>query len=505
VNNKVKVNIAISVFAVMAFSFIPWCASQQQLSKSKIKPQTTDIKSKESKSYNSRAIQHFMDGETYSLQGDYAMAVIEYLDALQYDTTSSTIYVSLGKAYINLGKIDNGIRALENAIRLDSTDYEAREILAQVYFLSGKTEKAEREYEVLNRAKPDDPEIQYQLAIIYLKINKIPKALEIYESIFKKDSTQSEALEKAAEISIISKDLEKAIYYYDLLIKQNPENLRYLKSRSELSIVKNDFDTIDIYKKLIIKVPNDLEIREILGEILSRSNRYEEAKDFLELFIKEYPDRKASYINLSLLLMRNDKYEGVVNLLDSVISKFPEDPILLLIKGTALNYLERYDEAEVSLIETLKLDPQNTQGRHILAAVWDTCKKYNLSDSLYERIIMDSPDDDIALNNYSYSLAVRGENLGKALEMVNKALEKNPENASYLDTKGWILYKQDKFEDALIYVEKSLSIEKNNAEIMEHLGDIYYRLKKHDKANEYYKRAYSIDSKNENLKKKISE
>jgi len=268
----------------------------------------------------------------------------------------------------------------------------------------------------------------------------------------------------------------------------------------------NDFDiAIDIYKELMLKVPDDLGIREILGEILSRSDRYKEAKAFLELFIKEYPDRKASFVNLSLLLMRNEKYEDVIQLLDSVLLKFPEDSILPLIKGSALNSLARYDEAEVYLIEALKLDPKNAQACHILAAVWDVCKKYDLSDSLYEKIIMDNPDDDVALNNYSYSLAVRGENLDKALKMVNKALEKNPENASYLDTKGWILYKQDKLEDALIYVEKSLSIEKNNTEIMEHLGDIYYGLKKHSKANEYYKRAYSIDSKNEKLKKKISE
>jgi len=114
VNNSVKVNIAISILTVIAFSFFPWCAGQQHLSKSKLKPKTTDIKSEARKLYNSKAIQHFMDGETCSLQGNYAMAVIEYLDALRYDTTSSTIYVSLGKAYINLGKFDNGMKALGN-------------------------------------------------------------------------------------------------------------------------------------------------------------------------------------------------------------------------------------------------------------------------------------------------------------------------------------------------------------------------------------------------------
>ena len=149
------------------------------------------------------------------------MAVLEYQDALQYDSSSNTIYVSMAKAYINLGKLDRGIQALKKALILDKNDLEAREILAQIYFLTGDPENAEKEYQILHQADPNDVELTYQLAAVYLKNKKLENALQLYEEIFTNDSSQVKALEKAAEISIITKDTNRAAAYYDKLISQH--------------------------------------------------------------------------------------------------------------------------------------------------------------------------------------------------------------------------------------------------------------------------------------------
>ena len=41
------------------------------------------------------------------------------------------------------------------------------------------------------------------------------------------------------------------------------------------------------------------------------------------------------------------------------------------------------------------------------------------------------------------------------MELIEKALELSPDNFSYLHTKGWGLYKQVKYQEALELIEKS--------------------------------------------------
>ena len=57
------------------------------------------------------------------------------------------------------------------------------------------------------------------------------------------------------------------------------------------------------------------------------------------------------------------------------------------------------------------------------------------------------------LNNYAYYLSVRGERLGKALEMTEKSNRLSPNNPVFLDTWAWVLYKKGDFEEALKYKE----------------------------------------------------
>ena len=58
-----------------------------------------------------------------------------------------------------------------------------------------------------------------------------------------------------------------------------------------------------------------------------------------------------------------------------------------------------------------------------------------------------APDDALVLNNYAYLLAQAGVRLGEALLMVERALELSPDNPSYLDTKGWVYYMLEDYQN----------------------------------------------------------
>jgi len=92
--------------------------------------------------------------------------------------------------------------------------------------------------------------------------------------------------------------------------------------------------------------------------------------------------------------------------------------------------------------------------------------------------------------------------------MAREAVEKKPDNSSYLDTIGWVYFKLGEYKEAKKYIEKAVelrdAIGENGATLNEHLGDVYFRLHEKEKAIEYWKRALQMNPKNETLKEKIN-
>jgi predicted Zn-dependent protease len=110
----------------------------------------------------------------------------------------------------------------------------------------------------------------------------------------------------------------------------------------------------------------------------------------------------------------------------------------------------------------------------------------------------------VILNNYSFHLAVRKENLDKAEKMSATLIKNNPDNPTFLDTHAWVLYERQKYKDAKRIIERAISTGKANASHFEHYGDILYQLGEVDNAVKQWERARGMNAKSEILNKKIA-
>ena len=82
------------------------------------------------------AIHYFMQGEFLLNQGNYALAVLEFQDALDIDPNASTIHISIADAYRRLGRSGRAEDHLKIAIDLDPEDLSGRELLGQLYLMN---------------------------------------------------------------------------------------------------------------------------------------------------------------------------------------------------------------------------------------------------------------------------------------------------------------------------------------------------------------------------------
>ena len=139
----------------------------------------------------------------------------------------------------------------------------------------------------------------------------------------------------------------------------------------------------------------------------------------------------------------------------------------------------------------------------MLGDAYNGLKEYSLSDKAYEDALTADPNNSLILNNYSYYLAIRKENLDKAEKMSALLIKNNPTNASFLDTYAWVLFMKSNYREAKKVIEKAIAGEAT-ATHFEHYGDILFQLNDVNEAVAQWQKARALrGNNNEQLDKKI--
>jgi len=100
-----------------------------------------------------------------------------------------------------------------------------------------------------------------------------------------------------------------------------------------------------------------------------------------------------------------------------------------------------------------------------------------------------NPKNAPALNYYGYMLADRGIRLDEAQEMIQRALDQDPYNGAYLDSLGWVYYKENKLDEAETSLHKAVQRDPGDPTIRTHLGDIYAKQGRSEKAAAEWEKA----------------
>lgn len=93
-----------------------------------------------------------------------------------------------------------------------------------------------------------------------------------------------------------------------------------------------------------------------------------------------------------------------------------------------------------------------------LAAMYSEANILDEAEKYYRQALSLEPENPSEMNNLARFLIDKDKNLNEGLELVDKALEINPDNYLFLDTKGWGLFKLGQFQEALALLQNSDSL-----------------------------------------------
>ncbi|HSH51201.1 MAG TPA: hypothetical protein VK982_05715, partial [Bacteroidales bacterium] len=192
----------------------------------------------------------------------------------------------------------------------------------------------------------------------------------------------------------------------------------------------------------------------------------------------------------------------------TAIDSFPEHALFYLFKGISGNQIGKHRESLAALKNGLKFVENNPELENnfytYLAETYNELKEYEKSDYYFNLVIQNDSADLYVLNNYAYYLSLREEKLEYAEQLSRKTIEEEPTNFTYLDTYAWILFKQEKYQNALYYIKKAYDLGGyENPEIVEHFGDILYFTGNIEEAIKLWKLAKDLGNSDEELLLKI--
>ena len=95
--------------------------------------------------------------------------------------------------------------------------------------------------------------------------------------------------------------------------------------------------------------------------------------------------------------------------------------------------------------------------------------------------------------------------MGVPENMIQKALELDPDNGAYLDSLGWVYLKKGDLDKAREYLQKAVDAEASDAVLREHLGDVYLKKGMKDAAKAQWDKSLELDPKNDDLRKKYKD
>lgn len=236
------------------------------------------------------------------------------------------------------------------------------------------------------------------------------------------------------------------------------------------------------------------------------------------------PENVEARINIISMMWEDSIDENVIRECKKAIEYIPDEPLLYYHLGVAQYINEHRDDAIATLRRGTSVLTKETKPKvagDIFAILGDVLQKQgrtNEAYAAYDSCLIHDPDNVMCLNNYAYFLSLDQKDLKKAEKMSYRAITAEANNGTYIDTYAWILYQQQRYEEARIYIEQAIKCEENNAkdsattgdstdiagDILEHAGDIYIKLNRRIDALHMWNRALKAGVDDEaTLRKKI--
>jgi len=418
-----------------------------------------------------------------------APEAVSLLEGITAHSPSPVLLDLLGDAYTQAHELAKAEQAYRKAAELDPSELSHQRGLGQTLLAEEKYSEALSVYRKLSDLVPDDADVYLRIAQIYRELHQLNKAEEI---LLKARQYAPGSLEVMYNEAM----LYQAQGRYQDAIRVLSDAVTGIKSqppaapsrRRSLAILYQQLGQLYRDTQNYQAAIYTFEELGHLGEEEDRRARmlimdtYRSAKDLAKALqtgkeaLAKYPADPSIRASQALLLGENGQTEDAVKILRAQLHGNQGDRDTYLNIAQVYERGRRYKEAEEAAhaAEVLPGQPRDKEMVwFLLGAIYERQKFFDRAEEQFKKVLAVNPKNAQVLNYYGYMLGDLGIRLDEAEALVQRALKEEPFNGAYMDSLGWIYFKENKLAASETTLRKAVQRESHDATIHSHLGDVY--------------------------------
>ena len=429
---------------------------------------------------------------------------LEYVNrAITLDPQNIDAYERLCEIALAAGDEKKALQSLDRAASLKSANptfwTRLGKLYASIVFKpdrSPKPEEIRRVNEIFKKAVEyagDDVSVLKDLADYYASTQQISEAIPLYLRLLELEPEDSNSREKLATGFVLTNQREKAIQMLEEIIKQHPE--KYQPYDLLAGLLDDSARTLEREKK----------IEQAKGVFAKAAANYEQS-------LVVNPDRASPYLHLAELLLGPLKEsERAVKVLTEARQHFSQTPEIAYYLAIAQREAKHSQEAVATFEEALHEaelgggEITNARFYFDYGAAAEQAGLYDKAADLFRKsIALDPANAADAYNYLAYMWAEHNMHLDEAEQMIKLALQADANNGAYIDTLGWLEFREGKLDQALVdLLRAAQKLTRDDPVVFEHIGDTFAKMNKTAQALDAWQKALNLDPKNKNLSEKI--
>ena len=451
-------------------------------------------------------------------RNDYAAAteVVEKMYAA--DKSRQELLEMLYRLHIQQQDFDKAIETLERMEAIDGRSERLSLTKSQLYLRMDEKEKAVSEVEALANAHPNDVGYQVVYANMLLSVDRNEEAHDMLTAILREnpDNDRAQATlrsyyqivgDSLAADSLTERILLNPTAPTDVKVYQ----LREIIAENEQALDGDSTKVLRLLDLMMAQETPDPDIAELRAAYmdLKKMPRDTVAAAFSKV-LELAPDRASSRLHLVQMAWEDEDDQRIIDLCQPAREYNPEEMVFYYYQGMAYYRQKDVDNALETFrngINVINEDSSPLIVSDFYAILGDLLFQKNREREAfeaYDSCLQWKPDNVGCLNNYAYYLSLQGDRLDEAEQMSFKTIKAEPKNPTYLDTYAWILFMQQRYEEARIYIDQAIENDSTgNSVVTEHAGDIHFMTGDTEGALRLWQEALAQDPTNKILARKI--
>ena len=391
----------------------------------------------------------------YEQMKEYALAADAYKKALAMDPSRQELKSALAQDEAFAEQYDEALKTYQELADANPQDPEPLARMAQIYEEQRKLDEARKLMDRARAVDPDNVEIRYYNVHLLADEGKLSEAAKELKDIL--DSTAKKTYDSGQRTSRARMmDELGSLYKRNDQVEQAVSVFREIAVLDPDSASRATAQVIDAYRQAkdytkatqeaeaaSKKYPDDRAIRAVRAELFSDQNKPDLAIAELKTMLNGKDDRQV-YEQMADVYQKAHDYTHMAQVLDSAYK-----------------------------LATDKEDKNNII--FLRGAMYERQKKFELAEKEFRKVLDEDPKNASAWNYLGYMLADQNTRLAEAQECVQKALALDPDNYAYLDSLGWVYFRQNKLDDAETQLSHSLRLGPKDPTIHDHLGDVLFK------------------------------